>query len=176
MNPIEADSIHAIEVCAEEDIDLPCTEEVIAGFVRSVLKDSAVHAQRWELSITFCSEEKMVELNRDYRGKVGTTDVLTFRWDDNTQDPDPWPEEQHASRVAVSGVDFHYVGDIVIEYTDVKRNARHFDVSEEEELRRVLIHGLLHLAGMDHSTNDTTEPMLQVQEEILLRLDKQRLF
>lgn len=176
MNTIEAAGSHAIEVVAEEDADLPCPEDVIAGFVRSVLEDTAVHAQRWELSITFCSEEKMVELNREYRGKTGTTDVLTFRWDDKAQDPDSWPEAQDTSLVSVSGVDFHYVGDIVIEYTEVKRNARHFDVSEEEELRRVLIHGLLHLAGMDHSTNDTTEPMLQVQEEILRRLDKQRLF
>ena len=40
-------------------------------------------------------------------------------------------------------------------------------VSENEEPKRLLIHGILHLNGMDHTTNDTDEEMLQVQEKIL---------
>lgn len=39
-----------------------------------------------------------------------------------------------------------------------------------EELKRVIIHGILHLSGMDHSTNDDSEPMLIEQEKILLSI------
>ena len=53
---------------------------------------------------------------------------------------------------------------------DMKRNADTFNVSEDEELYRLLIHGTLHLLGGDHKTNDPTEPMLMRQEEILKRL------
>ena len=49
----------------------------------------------------------------------------------------------------------------------LKRNAKTFEVSENEELRRLLIHGVLHLSGENHQTNDMSEPMLIKQEKIL---------
>jgi probable rRNA maturation factor len=61
-------------------------------------------------------------------------------------------------------------GDIVISLETLEENARYFNTTEDEELRRLLIHGILHLNGMDHETNDKTEPMLELQEAILTRL------
>jgi len=58
-------------------------------------------------------------------------------------------------------------GDLVISLPSVRKNAEEFRVLFNEELRRVLIHGILHLKGLDHSTNDEMEPMLLFQEEIL---------
>jgi probable rRNA maturation factor len=58
-------------------------------------------------------------------------------------------------------------GDLVISIDSLADNAKQFSVSENEELKRLLIHGILHLNGMDHTTNDTDEEMLQVQEKIL---------
>ena len=52
----------------------------------------------------------------------------------------------------------------------LKRNAETFKVSENEELRRLLIHGVLHLSGDNHQTNDPSEPMLIKQEKILAKL------
>ena len=62
------------------------------------------------------------------------------------------------------------LGDILICPEVLKRNAASFNVPEEEELRRLLIHGVLHLSGENHSTNDPTEPMLVHQERILSKL------
>ena len=50
----------------------------------------------------------------------------------------------------------------------MRRNAAEFSVSEDEELFRLLVHGILHLQGYDHKTNDfSSEPMLIRQEEII---------
>jgi probable rRNA maturation factor len=65
--------------------------------------------------------------------------------------------------------------DIVISLDTLKENARRFNVSEDEELRRLLIHGILHLDGMDHKTNEETEPMLLLQEEIITEFAEERI-
>ena len=48
-------------------------------------------------------------------------------------------------------------------------------VSEDEELKRLLVHGILHLAGHDHATSDLLEPMLRLQEELLSGLSAERI-
>jgi probable rRNA maturation factor len=61
-------------------------------------------------------------------------------------------------------------GDIVISLESLAENSGYFHVSQDEELRRLLIHGILHLDGYDHDTNEGTEPMLQLQERLLAEL------
>ena len=78
-------------------------------------------------------------------------------------------------------------GDIAISMETLAENAEYFKVHQDEELRRLLIHGILHLDGMDHKKNiehknsmehqnsmnkinDKAEPMLQLQEKILADL------
>ena len=58
-------------------------------------------------------------------------------------------------------------GDIVISVDTLAKNAVEFDVSQDQELKRLLIHGILHLSGMDHSDNSPEQPMLQFQEIVL---------
>jgi probable rRNA maturation factor len=62
----------------------------------------------------------------------------------------------------------------VISLETLRENAEYFRTPEEEELRRLLIHGILHLDGMDHTTNNEKEPMLQLQERLLVRLAGER--
>jgi len=65
-------------------------------------------------------------------------------------------------------------GDIVISLDTMARNAGERRISEEEELKRLLIHGILHLEGMDHP--DEQSEMIRTQESILTRLKKEKLF
>ena len=60
-----------------------------------------------------------------------------------------------------------YAGDIVISMETLAKNAEYFGISVNEELKRLLVHGLLHLSGMDHENNDADQPMLVKQEKIL---------
>jgi probable rRNA maturation factor len=88
------------------------------------------------MAIEFVSAERIAELNAAYRGKQGPTDVLSFPIDG--ADPSPGPPE---------------LGDIVI------------CPQHTADLREAIVHGALHLTGMDHETDDGE--MLAVQREIL---------
>ena len=109
-----------------------------------------------DFSVTFVSDEEIRNLNREYRNIDSPTDILTFRLADGEDDfPAPEGEDEE-------------MGDIFISLESMKRNASEFGVEENDELRRLLLHGLMHLRGWDHKTNDfNLEPMLIEQERIL---------
>lgn len=126
-----------------------------------------------ELSLSFVSDTAMQELNRTYRDKDESTDILSFVQDDDVEDF-CWPELSFAGDSAPP-VEIRVLGDMVISIDTLKRNAQSFNVDVKEELFRLLIHGLLHLLGFDHESNDATEPMLVQQEQLLMKLGgKQR--
>lgn len=125
----------------------------IAEFVLSKLE-----MRDMELSIIICDDEAIRELNRDYRGKDESTDVLSFAQQDIGIDHFPLEPQ--------------LLGDIVISLDTLKRNSEYFTVPVQQELMRLLIHGMLHLAGMDHDTNDAVEPMLILQEELLQQVQE----
>ncbi len=105
-------------------------------------------------SVTFVSDEEIEELNREYREKDEPTDILTFALSDGDEFPNPEGEKE--------------LGDVFISLESMRRNAREFEVPDDEELERLLLHGLLHLSGMDHKSNDfSSEEMLLLQEKIL---------
>lgn len=109
-------------------------------------------------SFNIVSEEDIKNLNKEYRDKDESTDVLTFRLEDDDSFPVFEGEEKE-------------LGDIFLCIEKAQENANTFAVSLKEELLRLSIHGVLHLLGFDHATNDfATEPMLVKQEALLLSL------
>lgn len=64
----------------------------------------------------------------------------------------------------------------MISLAALDRNCTDFHVQADEELKRLLIHGILHLEGFDHATNEITEPMIRLQEEIIRKTGKESLF
>lgn len=110
----------------------------------------------WEVSVLFCSRTSMMEYNETYRNKTGPTDVLSFC------------QIEDSSSIPLSGR--FLAGDIVVCPDYVKENADYFSESFNRELSRVLVHGILHLSGLDHEGNNADEPMLVEQERILVQL------
>jgi probable rRNA maturation factor len=149
--------VHAAE------IQLPEWVPLLKAFVLKVLL--YLKKDKWDLSILLCGDETIKNLNTLYRGKAEATDVLSFSLSESREFP---PEGgRHSHR--------HLPGDVVISLDTLRENARRFQVNEDEELRRLLIHGILHLDGLDHNTNDEAEPMLQLQERILSKLSKKQI-
>ena len=110
-----------------------------------------------DFSITYLSDDEIRRLNAEYRDKDEATDVLTFR----LKDDDTFPDFGLSNEL----------GDVFISLDAVARNAAEFSVPFEEELTRVMLHGLMHLMGYDHQSNDfKSEQMLIKQEEILRKL------
>lgn len=100
------------------------------------------------LGLAFLTESKMEEKNMVYRKKIGPTDVLSFAY--------PKPK---GTRVLV--------GDILICASYAAKQAKEESVPVDQELERLLIHGLLHLAGFDHVKPGEAKRMFGLQERLL---------
>ena len=150
--------MNRVALCAEE-IPLPEWGKSLKSFARKVL--IRLGRDKWDLSILLCGDKTISDLNFRYRGKAEPADVLSFALGDGEEFPGK-------NRRLTPG-------DIVISLDTLKENARRFGVSEDEELRRLLIHGILHLHGMDHQSNGEAEPMLRLQERILANLGGERI-
>ncbi len=88
-------------------------------------------------AVAFVSDRKMRELNRDFRGKNKTTDVLSFPFE-----PDEFDETDN------------FLGDIVISAEQAARQASENNLEIEIEIKQLILHGVLHLCGYDHETDD----------------------
>ncbi len=88
------------------------------------------------VTVQLISDEAMARLNRTFRHKRGPTDVLSF-----------------PANGAKPNAKSEYVGDIAISPETARRNARRFARSLPDELRVLILHGMIHLAGFDHETD-----------------------
>jgi probable rRNA maturation factor len=120
-------------------------------------------------SVTVClvTNSKMARWNRAYRGKAGPTDVLSFPANGTRRNGRKQTAQKYqASRKFRSDSDAFvsasdnstasYLGDIAIAPVVARRNARRFGRTFGEEMRILILHGMLHLMGYDHET-DTGE-------------------
>ncbi len=105
--------------------------DAFIGELMGLLKQSDV-----ELSVLVCDDARMTDLNRTYRGKDATTDVLSFP----SQGPGIPGEPKH-------------LGDIVISCEQAARQAEELGQALVVELRFLMLHGVLHLLGYDHETD-----------------------
>ena len=103
-----------------------------------------------ELSIALVSDAQIKRLNKLYRNKDKPTDVLSFPIGEKVED-------------------WFILGDIVISMDTAKRQARELGHSLEEELKRLLVHGLVHLLGYDHELGGEEEKKFFELEESVLR-------
>jgi len=141
-----------------EEYPLPSWSGDMCCFAIKVLEE--VKRDNWELSILLCGDKTITKLNAQYRNKNEPTDILSFNLGAEMQG-------EHT---------VYLPGDIVISLDTLRENAVYFNTNEDEELRRLIIHGILHLDGMNHETNGQSEPMLLLQEEILKKLENKRIF
>ena len=148
-----------------EGIEAPEWLSTAARFCEKILAELKIDG--WEVSLLFCDDSFMQELNRQYRGKDEPTDVLSFAaFADNEEKGFSSPSD-YATITA---------GDVVVSLDTLKRHAQEFSVSENEELKRLLIHGILHLTGMDHASNSPEEEMLRTQEELMKQMAGETIF
>ena len=108
------------------------TWQTFAERVRKV-----VPAEGAGVTIAFISDRAMRELNRVWRHKTGTTDVLSF------------PAEQDE----FEKLEGFRLGDIVISVEQAARQAEENNGTLENELQQLILHGMLHLCGYDHETD-----------------------
>jgi probable rRNA maturation factor len=110
-----------------------------------------------EVSVTFVTNERIHEINREYREKDAPTDVISFAM-----------EELGEGEVELIGEGMPRVlGDIIISVAKAKVQAEEYGHSFIRELGFLAVHGFLHLLGYDHMTEEDEEEMFTLQKEIL---------
>jgi rRNA maturation RNase YbeY len=114
-------------------------------------------AQDAELSITFVSNDRIQEINREYRDKDQPTDVISFAL-----------EEMGDGEIEIVGLDQPpMLGDIIISIPRAKEQAHEYGHSFMRELGFLAVHGFLHLLGYDHMNAEDEKKMFTKQKDIL---------
>lgn len=129
--------------------DLPALQGLAEGAVAAMVTGDV------ELAVRFVDEATIAELNEGYLGHLGPTDVLSFPI-----------EEAPLEAVATDGPPL-LLGDVVICPAVAARNAPTHAGTTEDELALLLVHGILHLFGLDHEDDDEAEEMEAKERELL---------
>lgn len=132
----------------------------LPGYQRRLKKDSLFllkyfNLSNAELSILLVADKEMERLNSTFRGKKKTTDVLSFPQKSEVLETSKLPSFCSSALL---------LGDIVINLKAAKRQAREYGTGDYEEVRRLLIHGFLHLLGYDHERNRYQEIKMKKKE------------
>ena len=148
-----------IYVSLQEGLKEPEWLDKVEDFIGLAARELAYDQE--EISVLFCNDQYIKELNSAYRNIDAPTDVLSFENDEEYEDEEgKWK----------------CVGDIAISLETLPVNAEYFNEDTNAELKRLLVHGLLHLNGMDHGEEHIEKgvapecQMLVLQENILEKL------
>lgn len=127
-----------------EDVKMPTfPKRKMNAWIKSVANKHKKNVG--EIAYIFCSDKKILEVNKQYLQHDYYTDIITF---------------DYCEKDVLNG-------DIFISIETVSSNAERFRVSFEEELRRILIHGILHLCGQDDKTPALRAEMTKKENEAL---------
>ena len=136
----------------ETDVDVDLLESVLTRALVAQKVSGAV-----ELSLVITDNAELQELNRHYRGIDAPTDVLSFSQDE-TAEGDAFPTIDAVARP---------LGDIIISGDRVREQAIDYGHSQRRELAYLAVHGLLHLLGYDHETEEAKDQMRTAEESAL---------
>lgn len=124
----------------KDKINLALVKKIASAFSR------AYKVKKKEISLAFVSDAEMKKLNRIYRLVNQPTDILSFAGEKD------------------------FLGELVIDYSQIKRQAKEAGASVERELVFILVHGLLHLVGYDDKTEAGRRKMVKLGEEFIRKL------
>ncbi len=129
-----------------------------------------------EVTIAFVTDAEIARLNRAYRKKQGPTDVLSFRTPISPQTGSAPTGALRLRRTSLGArhsplaTSSRFLGDIAISPATARRNAKKFGRSFPDELRILMLHGVLHLLGYDHETDTGQMERLEQKLRQQLRL------
>ena len=146
---------HEYDIDIEDDVNSLLGEDEICRICDFVLEEEGVE-RPCMVSVSIVSDERIHELNREWRDVDRPTDVVSLECE-RPDDPDLAPGEPCE------------LGDIVLATSYVTRQAARFGVTPKDECRLLLIHGMLHLLGYDHIEEDEAVVM-EAREDQLLAL------
>ena len=144
------------DISVEEGLAETLSEDEVRSCCDAVLAHLGV-TRPCMVSVSFVSDERIRELNAEWRGQDRPTDVISLECE-RPDDPALAPEEPCE------------LGDVVLAPDYIARQAAAFKTTVADETRLLLSHGVLHLLGYDHLSDEEAERMERLEEEILAKL------
>ena len=155
--------------CADEQsdilIDIPRWRQLSENILRSQGVRGAT-----ELTLMFVPETAIAGLNEQYMGKVGSTDVLAFPLDaiESFCSPGPGAISRGPERVPIDLNDLPILlGDVVVCPIVASRQAHSHAGNLDDEIALLIVHGILHVLGFDHDTEDKAKKMQNCERDLL---------
>ncbi len=143
-----------------EDIDLAG----VRSLAELVLAEES-YPDDSEATLLLVSDDEMVAYNKRFLDREGPTDVLAFPVEDLT--PRVVPDRDWNAPPLL-------LGDVIIAPTYIRGQAESFEVSFEDELSLMVVHGLLHLLGYDHQNDEEAEMMEGRERDLLAKIGVER--
>lgn len=134
-----------------------CELEKLNNYIKYVVNE--LKLDRCEFNIIIIDNERIREINREYRKIDKETDVISFALEDNMD---------------ISYDDFRLLGDIYISIDRCYEQAMEYGHSREREICFLATHGILHLLGYDHMESEDEEEMFSLQNKLLDGYDIKR--
>lgn len=127
-----------------EDVKFPpIKRRLTSKWIKSII--TSYQFKVGDISYIFCSDDKILEINKQYLQHDYYTDIITFDYSD----------------------EFVISGDLFISLDTIRTNAEKFETNYADELNRVIIHGILHLCGINDKTNEEQELMTKSENKAL---------
>jgi probable rRNA maturation factor len=139
--PIEVRRVADVASATLALVPMPAPQAKASSSAKSSASSQPEALRASQLTVVFVRDKKMRQLNHDYRGKDYATDVLSFQASDERDQAFDWGEDD-------------YLGDIVIATDTAMRQAKEAEHTFEREAQELVIHGILHLCGYDHETDN----------------------
>jgi probable rRNA maturation factor len=155
---------------ADEQSDHPVAIGRWSTLARSVLEAEGITGDT-EVSLLFVDEATIASLNERFLDKEGPTDVLAFPIEDEADRSGRSPDEGGTGPASIEADTGRLVllGDVVICPAVAALNAVDHGVTFDDEIALLVVHGLLHLLGMDHVVDAEAERMEQREQQLLAR-------
>ncbi|MEX0940265.1 MAG: rRNA maturation RNase YbeY [Candidatus Babeliales bacterium] len=116
----------------------------------------------FDIGIWLTTNKTIQAYNRDYRNKDKPTDILSFPF---------YPDLKPPKRIYPKNEDEKNLGDIIISLEYVKKDAQRLGISFEKRIQILLVHGICHLLGYDHQTDDDYKIMRKKEAFLLKKLN-----
>jgi probable rRNA maturation factor len=155
---------------ADEQADHPVAVERWSALARSVLESEGI-VRDTEVSLLFVDEATISSLNQRFLDKEGPTDVLSFPIEDEAARSGRSPDEGGTGPGSIEADTGRLLllGDVVICPAVAAGNAVEHGVTFDDEIALLVVHGILHLLGMDHLVEAEAERMELREQQLLAR-------
>lgn len=156
---------------ADEQSDVEVDINGLVKLAQAVLEAEGVRGD-CELAVTFVDETTIAELNKEFLGEDGPTDVLAFPIDDEIvesgRSPDSGSNGPDRPDIEPGEVPV-LLGDVMVCPSVAARSAAERDKSTDDEVALLVVHGILHVLGMDHADPEEEAAMFAKQDDLLAR-------